>query len=69
MLGIALGLCVASAVPLGVDAQTPGKPFRLGILRQTSPSDPLTSVMRAMLAEVGYVDGQNITIDWRFADG
>lgn len=63
---LALGL---TGAPLRVRAQAPGKPFRLGILRQTSANDPLTALLRAALGEVGYVEGQNIAVEWRFADG
>jgi len=63
---VAVGL---TGAPLRVRAQARGKPFRLGILRQTSANDPLTVVMRAALGEVGYVEGQNIAVEWRFADG
>jgi putative ABC transport system substrate-binding protein len=63
---VALGL---TGAPLRVRAQAPGKPFRLGMLRPTSANDPLTALLRAALGELGYVEGQNIAIEWRFADG
>ncbi|MGH6892921.1 MAG: ABC transporter substrate-binding protein [Dongiaceae bacterium] len=40
----------------------------IGILRP-SANDPLTEVMRRVLGELGYVEGQNIAVEWRFADG
>ena len=46
-------------------------PYRLGVLIQTSPpapGSPPGSVSRA-LRELGYVEGQNLTIDRRYADG
>jgi putative tryptophan/tyrosine transport system substrate-binding protein len=63
---VALGLTGAA---LRARAQAPSKSFRLGILRQTSATDPLTAMLRGALAEVGYVEGQNIAVEWRFADG
>jgi putative tryptophan/tyrosine transport system substrate-binding protein len=66
----ALGLIGgAAAWPLAARAQS-GKLPRLGILLYSAPEgDPnLRSFLRA-LRELGYVDGQNIAIEYRFAEG
>ena len=57
------------AVPLAADAQQAGKVPRLGFLSLTSPSDrpPLLDAFRQRLRELGWVEGQNIVIDYRYA--
>src|SRR6266700_5523782 len=59
------------AVPLAADAQQAGKVPRIGFLRVTSPSDrpPLLDAFRQGLRELGWVEGQNIVIDYRYAEG
>lgn len=44
---------------------------RIGYLRVTSPSDrpPLLDAFRQRLRELGWVEGQNIVIDYRYAEG
>jgi putative ABC transport system substrate-binding protein len=72
-----LGLVVALAlgmllVPLTADAQQAGKVARIGFLGAGSPSDmssPRLDVFRQGLRELGWVEGQNIVIDYRFAEG
>ena len=59
---LALGLLSA---PLAPDAQTPPKIPRLGIIEDS----PDWGVFRQGLRELGYVEGQNIAIEWRFAEG
>jgi ABC-type uncharacterized transport system substrate-binding protein len=51
-------------------AQQAAKSARLGVLLYSTPKgDPnLASFLRA-LGELGYVDGRNITIDYRYAEG
>jgi putative ABC transport system substrate-binding protein len=61
----------AIACPMGVRAQQQaGKVPRIGYLRATSPSDrpPLLDAFRQRLGELGWVEGQNIVIDYRFAE-
>ena len=62
----------AIACPMGVRAQQQaGKVSRIGYLGVTSPSDrpPLLDAFRQRLRELGWVEGQNIVIDYRFAEG
>ena len=59
------------AAPLAADAQQAGKVPRIGFLPLTSPSDRprLLDAFRQGLRELGWVEGQNIVIDYRFAEG
>jgi putative ABC transport system substrate-binding protein len=57
------------AAPLAVDAQQAGKIPRIGILRQGSSPDPLVETFRQGLRELGWVEGRNITIEYRWAQG
>jgi putative tryptophan/tyrosine transport system substrate-binding protein len=55
------------------EAQTPGKVPRVGYLHPGSPSDPLRQrrleAFRQGLRDLGYVEGQNIAIESRWAEG
>jgi len=64
-------LAGAVAGPLAAGAQQAGKLPRIGFLSLTSPSDrpPLLDAFRQRLRELGWVEGQNIAIDYRFAEG
>jgi putative ABC transport system substrate-binding protein len=64
----ALGLLAA---PLAAEAQQAGRVPRIGFLVLTSPSSAsrLLDAFRQGLRELGWVEGQNIVIDYRFAEG
>jgi ABC-type uncharacterized transport system substrate-binding protein len=49
-------------------AQEPKKVPRIGFLSATGPQ-PRNEAFREGLRELGYVEGQNIVIEWRFAEG
>jgi len=59
------------AAPLAADAQQAGKVPRIGFLGVTSPSDRPSHLdaFRQRLRELGWVEGQNIVIDYRYAEG
>jgi ABC-type uncharacterized transport system substrate-binding protein len=66
-------LAGALVQPLAADAQLAGRAYRLGVLRQTEPEPPNPRSTRVSLTtglrEVGYVEGQNLAIEHRFAGG
>ena len=53
-----------------VDAQQPGKIFRIGFLDVSIASGiaPLVGAFRQELSKLGWIEGKNITIEYRFAD-
>jgi putative ABC transport system substrate-binding protein len=59
------------AAPRGVGAQQVGKVYRIGFLSGTFAvaSKPAVEQLRLGLRELGYVEGQNIVIEYRWADG
>ncbi len=66
---VALTLGILSA-PLAAVAQQPAKVPRIGILTlAVASSTPLFEAFRQGLREHGYVEGQNIAFEYRFAQG
>ena len=63
-------LGAATAWPLAARAQQPAIPV-VGIINAGSPETSVSRVtaFRQGLGELGYVEGQNITIDYRWAEG
>jgi len=59
------------AAPLGVEAQQPAKIPRIGFLGLASASSFAKQVeaFRAGLRDLGYLEGKNIVIDYRWAEG
>ena len=63
-------LAGALAGPLAVDAQQPVKVPRVAFLTTTMPgSSPTTDGFQQGLRDLGYVEGQNIVIEWRWGRG
>jgi putative ABC transport system substrate-binding protein len=60
-------LAGALAAPLAAGAQPVGKVYRIGVLSPgTAPPGPLEA-LRQGLRELGYDEGRNLAIEWRFA--
>ena len=59
------------AAPLAARAQQAGRVHRIGFLGNTTPAleANLVGPFREGLRELGYVDGQNIVIEYRWAEG
>jgi putative ABC transport system substrate-binding protein len=56
--------------PLVADAQPAGKVYRIGRLNPGSPEgNPYIEVFRQALHELGYIEGQNLVIEYRWAEG
>ena len=66
---VALALALVS-VPLCAEAQQAAKVSRIGFLSPRSPSDAgRLAAFRQGLRELGYVEGRNIAIESRWAEG
>ncbi|MBI2154615.1 MAG: hypothetical protein HYV92_03125 [Candidatus Rokubacteria bacterium] len=68
ILTLALGILVA---PLAAHAQQPKKVPRIGYLTGDSVSAdlPRRDAFRQGLRELGYIEGQNILVEYRTAEG
>jgi putative tryptophan/tyrosine transport system substrate-binding protein len=67
--GILVCLLLTVLLPTGfLEAQQPKKVPRIGFLSPTSDDSRVES-FRQGLRELGYVDGQNIAIEYRWAEG
>src|SRR5262245_20127989 len=71
----AVGLIIALALVLGLmtrlaaHAQPPAQVPRVGVLLFTGPDSPAVEALQQGLHEHGWVEDQNLTIEWRYADG
>src|SRR5262245_53173090 len=61
----------AAAWPLASRAQQPGKVYRIGFLANDPaiPTQPAGSAFLDGLRESGFIEGANVFIDRRFAEG
>jgi putative ABC transport system substrate-binding protein len=68
LVALALGFLVA---PLAVEAQQPKNVPRIGLLITNSRASEATRIeaFHRGLQELGYVEGQNIVMEYRYADG
>jgi putative tryptophan/tyrosine transport system substrate-binding protein len=68
LCGLTLG---ALSAPLPVEAQQSAKGYRIGLLIGSSESfvAPYIAIFRQALRALGYVEGGNIAIEYRYADG
>jgi ABC-type uncharacterized transport system substrate-binding protein len=67
-----LALCaVLLALCFSVEAQQSRKVFRIGYLSNTDPATDSSraEAIRLALRELGYIEGQNINIEYRYSEG
>jgi ABC-type uncharacterized transport system substrate-binding protein len=64
-------LAGALAAPLGAGAQQAGRVYRIGFLGGGSPSGnaPHVAALRLGLRDHGYLEGKNVTLEFRWAEG
>jgi putative ABC transport system substrate-binding protein len=55
--------------PLAAGAQQHGTVARLGVLSAAAPTEHVYTRLPAALRELGYVEGKNLEIQWRWAQG
>ncbi len=61
---VTFAMCGAAAM-----AQQPAKVPRIGLLRPDSLANPMVEVFRQALRDLGYLEGKNIVIEYRYAEG
>ena len=66
-----LFVVILLAVAVIADAQQPGKVPRIGYLSSVDPASESTRAepFRLALRELGYIEGQNIAIEYRYSEG
>ena len=66
-----LFVVILLAVAVIADAQQPKKVPRIGYLSSADPASESTrsEAIRLALRELGYIEGQNIAIEYRYAEG
>jgi putative tryptophan/tyrosine transport system substrate-binding protein len=69
-VGLILTLALAVLVaPLAAHAQPAGKVYRIGFLRAGQPPTAWVEAFQQGLRERGYIDGQNVVVEYRVTDG
>ena len=72
ILGVTIAVCaLLGGTPLTAGAQQAEKLYRIGVLDSVSmaSNEANLSAFRQGLRELGYVEGQNVVIEYRSADG
>jgi putative tryptophan/tyrosine transport system substrate-binding protein len=67
LIGLVILAAILTLAPLSAEAQQSGKVPRIGFLANVR--SPATEGFQQGLRELGYVEGQNIIVEWRFAEG
>lgn len=69
---ILMAVAALLAVPSAAAAQPPDKVFRIGLLFNDTPTpegQPVYDTFAQALREHGFVEGRNVALVWRFAEG
>jgi len=72
LIGLAVVLALSlTLAPLAAQAQQSAKGYRIGLLKGSSESfvAPYIEIFRQALRALGYVEGENIAIEYRYAEG
>ena len=64
-----LFVSASPSTPVSCWAQEVGKVYRIGFLRAGRPPDTFIAGFQQGLRERGYIEGKNVTIEYRFTDG
>jgi putative ABC transport system substrate-binding protein len=59
------------AAPLAAEAQQAGKVYRVGYMSVVSrqSAEPLMVIFLRALRDLGWIEGRNLLVEWRWADG
>jgi len=57
------------ALCFSTEAQQTARIPRIGVLRPDSSANPMVEVFRQALRDLGYLEGKNIVIEYRYAEG
>src|SRR6516162_8223196 len=68
VFGVVLGVLFFT-LSFSAEAQQPRRIPIVGMLRVGSPPDPLVEEFRQGLNDLGYIEGKNIAIEYRWAEG
>src|SRR5512143_2103989 len=67
---ISFALCaLLFALSVPVEAQQPKKIYRIGYISSGPGIEVREEAFRQALRELGYIEGRNLVIEWRFANG
>ncbi len=66
-----LGALALLAAPRAAEAQPTGKVYRIAVLSSGGPDQErlLQAALRERLRERGWVEGQNVVVEWRYVEG
>ena len=67
LVGMAL-VATVFVICVRAEAQQPGKVYRIGYISGRSGAEPLDDVFKSALRELGYVEGQNMSVTYRWAE-
>jgi hypothetical protein len=69
VLGPLLVVLSLAILPAPAEAEQAGKVWRLGFLSPRSGFEYRDEAFRRALGQLGYVEGGNLVIEWRFTKG